>query len=123
LLPAVLTTAEVALASPGSALRTFATLRRPRLVDYERPAHQRAPIACLHCLIGKRIVVNLDKAKSSGFTAKPIAQYVYAIYFYTGFRKESLYVRFRGFVGQIPHEQLCHLNSLLTVVRNSYFDC
>jgi len=97
-LPAVFAAAEVPL--PGSAATTWTaaagtfTVHGASFVDHESPAHQVPPVAILDCLLGDRLVVNLDEGEAARFSAKPIAHNVDCVYAVSGLRKEVLQVAF-----------------------------
>jgi hypothetical protein len=107
-LPAVSAAAKVALVASAGGIRTFASLWRSCLIDNQRAAHQCAAIASLHGLCRYRVIVDLYESESSRFTTKTITKDINAIDMNTGLLEKGLDICFCSFVGQIPHEQLCH---------------
>jgi hypothetical protein len=89
-------------------LRTFAALRRPRFIHHQSASHESPPVAGLHRLHSRSIIIDLNKPKPSGLTTKTIAQDIHAVDVDAGFLKKRLQIGFGGLVGQIPYEKLCH---------------
>src|SRR5271170_8172582 len=114
-LPAILTAAEVALATATRATATatgpLAPFRRTSFIDDQSSTHQLTAIAGLGGLNRYRIVIDLNKPKPASLTTETIAQNIYTVDMNTGLCEERFNVRFSRFVGQIPHEQLSHLFS------------
>ena len=57
-LPAVLTSAKIALLSHTCALRSLSPLRRPCFIHHQRPPHQRPSVTCLNSLSREHIIVD-----------------------------------------------------------------
>jgi len=89
-------------------LRTFTPLWRTGFIYNQRPAHEGPAITRLNCLTGESVVVNFDEPEPSGFTTETVPKNVHAIHVNSGLREKGLYICFCSFVGQVPHEQLCH---------------
>lgn len=100
------TTTAIATKIPAATATTaFAGHHGTRFIYHQCAALQLAAIACFHRMIGLAIVMNFNKAKSAGFSAKTVPHHIHAVDGYAGLFKKRLYIGFYRGIRQIPNEK------------------